>query len=118
MATALVTITRKKKYSMGTPDAGGNKRICVTGIITMSSETQTTTSNGVGFDLSADIPNIDTVFIQGDAGYIVQYDYSNKEIEVRGFTVADTEATTAKAFSETTASSLNGQVFYFRAEGF
>ena len=115
MPTALVTITKKHKYTMGRADGGGNKEIVVTGAITMSSETQTTTSTGVGLDLSADIPNVETVFIQGDAGYYVQYDYSNKEIEVYYITGT---SITAPALAETTNSTLTGKIFYFRASGF
>ncbi len=122
MSTALVTVTKKHVYRMGRADGGGNKEIVVVGAITMSSETQTTTSVGMDLDLSADIPNLEGCFIQGDGGYVVQYAYNTgstaPEIEVYGFTVADTEATTAKALAATTESSLSGQVFYFRAWGF
>ena len=119
MSTALVTITKKHKYTMGRADPGGNKEIVVTGAITMSSETQTTTSNGMDLDLSADIPNIETVFIQGDGGFFVQYAYNTgsttPEIEVYN-QVAD--STSDAALTATTNSTLTGKVFMFRASGF
>jgi len=118
MATALVTITKKHKYTMGRADGGGNKEIVVTGVITMSSETQTTTSNGMDLDLSSDIPNLESCFVQGDGGYVVQYAYNTgttaPEIEVYNEVVGSDSSVLAA----TTASTLTGKVFYFRASGF
>ena len=113
--SAKVTITKKHKYSMGTPDGGGNKRIIVTGAITMSSETNSTTSPGLGFDLSADIPNMEGVFVQGDAGYFIQYNYSSKAIEV--YNVVGSSLSNA-LLTATTAVALDTKVFYFHAFGF
>lgn len=116
MPTALVTITKKHKYSMGTPDAAGNKMITVTGQITMDTFTQSTTTDGMELDLSADIPNIEGVFIQGDAGYVVQYDYSNKKIEVY---VQGTATEASSALTATTNDDLlDAKVFIFEARGF
>lgn len=119
MATALVTVTKKHIYRMGRADGGGNKEIVVTGMITMSSETQTTTSVGMDLDLSADIPNLESCFIQGDGGYIVQYAYNTgstaPEIEIYNL-VGD--STSDVLLTASTASSLSGKEFYFRASGF
>ena len=119
MGTALVTVTKKHIYRMGRADGGGNKEIVVKGVITMSSETQTTTSNGMDLDLSSDIPNLESCFIQGDGGYVVQYAYNTgstaPEIEVYNL-VAD--STSDALLTATTASSLNGKVFYFIATGY
>lgn len=118
MSTALVKVTKKHVYKMGRADGGGNKEIVVTGMITMSSETQTTTSVGMDLDLSADIPNLESIFIQGDGGYVVQYAYNTgstaPEIEV----YANRADTATSGLTSITASSLTGKEFYFRASGF
>ena len=118
MPTAQVVVTRKHKYSMGTPDEAGNKRICVMGQITMSTFTQTTTTDGMELDLSADIPNLEGVFIQGDAGYVVQYNYAtsstNPSIECYNKPIA----TTASLTATTSDDDLDGKVFYFQAWGY
>lgn len=121
MPTALVTITKKHKYSMGTPDGGGNKMIEVIGEITMSTFTQTTAgTDGMELNLSSDILNLEGVTIQGDAGYIVQYNYAtsstNPSIEVY---VQNSWTGAAPVLVSTTSDDLlNGKVFKFRAWGF
>ena len=122
MAVAKVTITKKHKYSMGAPDAGGNKLIYVTGEITMSSFTKTTTTTGLEFDLSADIPNLEGIFIQGDGGHIVQYNYSttaaDRKIEIYGFGEQYDTVTHVPLVAMATASTLAFLVFKFHAWGF
>ena len=122
MAVAKVTITKKHKYAMGAPDAGGNKLIYVTGEITMSSFTKTTTTTGLEFDLSADIPNLEGIFIQGDSGHIVQYNYSStassRKIEIYGFGEQYDTITHVPLVAMTTASTLAFLVFKFHAWGF
>ncbi len=119
MSTALVTVTKKHVYKMGRADGGGNKEIVVTGMITMSSETQTTTSVGMDLDLSGDIPNLEGCFIQGDGGFIVQYAYNTgstaPEIEVYNTAF---DSTSDAGLTATTNSTLTGKEFYFRASGF
>ena len=123
MTVAKVTITKKHKYSMGAPDAGGNKLIYVTGEITMASFTKTTTTTGLEFDLSADIPNLEGIFIQGDGGFVVQYRYatetaSDRKIEIYGWgETYDTSADVALT-AMATASTLAFLVFKFHAWGF
>jgi len=112
--SAKVTVTKKHKYSMGVPDAAGNKMIIVTGAITMATETGTPTDK-MELDLSADIPNLEGIFIQGDGGYVCQYDYSGKTVEV--YAVATTEVA-AHALASITSTALNTLVFYFHAWGF
>ena len=115
MTTMKVSTTRKHKYSMGTPDGGGNKMIVVCGEITVISAVADTTETGPEFDLSADIPNLEGCFIQGDSGHYVQYDYTNKQIEV--YNVTGTSET-APALAESTATTLAFLVFKFFAWGF
>ena len=114
MTKARVTITKKHKYSMGAPDGGGNRLIFVTGEITMDSFSHTTLT-GLEFDLSGDIPNVEGVFIQGDSGYIVQYNYSSKYIEIYANAFGTASRTAFVAGSETTLAYL---VFKFTAWGF
>ena len=115
MPTAQVVVTKKHKYSMGSPDGGGNKRICVMGTITMSTFTQTTTTDGMELDLSGDIPNLEGVFIQGDAGYVCQYSYSTtRKVECYNKPIATTACLTATTSDDL----LSGKVFYFHAWGF
>jgi len=116
MVTMKVSVTKKHKYSMGTPDAAGNKLIYVTGEITIISATATTTETGPEFDLSGDIPNLEGCFIQGDSGYFVQYDYSNKQIEVYRADFEDTAS--GPLGNENTGSDLAFLVFKFHAWGF
>ena len=123
MSVAKVTITKKHKYSMGAPDAGGNKLIYVTGEITMSSFTKTTTTTGLEFDLSADIPNLEGIFIQGDGGHIVQYNYSTtaseRKIEIYGWgEIYDTSTDVALTAMDTASSTVYNKVFKFHAWGF
>ena len=122
MAVAKVTITKKHKYSMGAPDAGGNKLIYVTGEITMSSFSKTTTTTGLEFDLSADIPNLEGIFIQGDGGYVVQYNYSttaaSRKIEIYGWGEHYNTSTDQALNAMATASTLAFLVFKFHAWGF
>lgn len=122
MGVAKVTITKKHKYSMGAPDAGGNKLIYVTGEITMSSFTKTTTTTGLEFDLSADIPNLEGIFIQGDGGYTVQYNYSttasSRKIEIYGTGAHYDTSTQIPLVTMATASTLAFLVFKFHAWGF
>lgn len=117
MSHSLVTITKKHKYKMGAPDAGGNKLIYVTGEITMSSFSKTTTTTGMELDLSGDISNLEGIFIQGDGGYFVQYDYTNKRIEVytRGW-VSDTNW--SGPLTAQTDNNLAFLVFKFHGWGF
>ena len=117
MPSALVTVTKKHKFSMGSPDAGGNKRICVMGQITMSTFTQTTTTDGMELDLSADIPNLEGVFIQGDAGYVCQYAYSTTR-KVECYNTAFDSTSDAGLTATTSDDLLNGKVFYFQAWGY
>jgi hypothetical protein len=122
MAVAKVTITKKHKYSMGAPDAGGNKLIYVTGEITMSSFSKTTTTTGLEFDLSTDIPNLEGIFIQGDGGYTVQYNYSttaaDRKIEIYGWGEHYDTSTHVPLNAMATASTLAFLVFKFHAWGF
>ncbi len=114
MTKARVVISKKHKYSMGAPDGGGNKMIFLTGEITMDSFSHTTLT-GLELDLSGDIPNVEGVFIQGDSGYIVQYNYSSKYIEIYGNAFGTASRTPLVAGSETTMAYL---VFKFQAWGF
>ena len=115
MTTMKTSITKKHKYSMGAPDPGGNPMIVVCGEITIISATATTTDTGPEFDLSADIPNLEGCIIQGDSGHYVQYDYTNKQIEVYN---ASGGSVTVAALSESTATTLAFLVFKFYAWGF
>ncbi len=117
MTTALVTVTKKHKYSMGAPDAGGNKLIYVTGQISMSSGTATTTSQLI-LDLSADILNLEGIFIQGDGGYTVQYDYSSKQIEILTRAWVSTTDFAGPLDDAGTVTTLAFLVFKFHAWGF
>ena len=112
---AKVSITSKHKYSMGAPDAKGDRKILVTGVITMVTETGTPTNAKMLLDLSSDITTVESVFIQGDAGYYVQYDYSNKYIEVYYITGT---SITAPALSQDTSTTIDGKVFRFMALGY
>lgn len=122
MSVAKVTITKKHKYSMGAPDAGGNKLIYVTGEITMSSWTANSTETGLELDLSSDIPNLEGIFIQGDGGYTVQYNYSttaaDRKIEIYGTGFHADTATQIPLVAMATASTLAFLVFKFHAWGF
>ena len=119
MTVAKVIITKKHKYSMGAPDAGGNKLIYVTGEITMDSWTANTTLTGLELDLSDDIPNLEGVFIQGDTGYPVQYDYSTGKIEIYGWgEIYDTSTDVALTAMDTASSTVYNKVFKFHAWGF
>lgn len=113
--SAKVTITKKHKFSMGTPDAAGNKMIFVTGAITMATETGTP-SDKMELDLSGDIKNIEGVFIQGDGGYVCQYDYAGKTVEV--YQVVATPSEGGAPLVSVTSTGLSGKVFYFQAYGF
>lgn len=118
MSVAKVIITKKHKYSMGAPDAGGNKLIYVSGEITMSSWTANTTITGLELDLSDDIPNIEGVFIQGDGGYPVQYNYSTGKIEIYGTGFLADTITDGPLAAMNTVSTLAFLVFKFHAWGF
>jgi len=114
-ATAKVSITSKHKYPMGAPDAKGDRRIFVTGIITMETATQTSTVTELGLDLSADIHTLEGCMIQGDSGYLCQYNYSARTIEIY---VQGTASEASTPLTATSATSLNALVFHFFAWGF
>lgn len=111
---AKVSITQKHKYPMGTPDAKGDRRIFVTGVITMVTETGTPVAPKMLLDLSGDIDTVEGVFIQGDGGYVVQYDYSNKYIEVYNEVVGSDSS----ALAQDTSTTIDGKVFRFMAWGY
>ena len=112
---AKVSITAKHKYPMGAPDAKGDRKICVTGIVTMVTETGTPTAPKMLLDLSSDISTVESVFIQGDGGYVVQYDYSNKYVEV--YVVSSTEVA-GHALAQDTSTAIKDLVFRFQAWGY
>lgn len=111
---ANVTVTSKHKYPMGVPDAKGDRKIFVTGIVTMITATGiSTTTEVMKLDLSADIPTVEGVIIQGDGGYIVQYDYSTTEIEIYR-----QDSSSDGALTEDTTTSMKSLVFRFFAWGY
>ena len=112
---AKVSVTSKHKYPMGAPDAKGDRKIFLTGIITMVTETGTPTAPKMLLDLSTDITTLEGIVIQGDAGYYVQYDYTNKYIEVYYITGG---STSAAALTQDTSTTIDGKVFRFMAWGF
>ena len=103
----------KHKYSFGPSDEGGDRLIFLTGTITMSTGTATTTDNSMVVDLSSDIPNVENLFIQGDGGYEVEYDYSGTKIEIYAAT-----ATSGDPFTQVTGTVIEGLVFHFQAWGY
>ena len=111
---AKVSITSKHKYPMGAPDAKGDRKIFLTGIITMVTETGTPTAPKMLLDLSADITTLEGITIQGDGGYIVQYDYTNKYVEVYNEVVGSDSS----ALAQDTSTSVKDLVFRFMAWGY
>ena len=112
---AKVSVTSKHKYPMGAPDAKGDRKIFLTGIITMVTETGTPTAPKMLLDLSADITTLEGIVIQGDGGYYVQYDYSNKYVEVYYITGT---SITAPALTQDTSTTVKDLVFRFMAWGY
>lgn len=103
----------KHKYSFGPADPGGNRLIFLTGTITMTTGGTTTTDVTMVFSVATDIPNVEGVHIQGDGGYVVQYDYTNSKIEIYGAHIT----TSGSPLNQVTGTVVEGLVFYFTAWG-
>lgn len=113
MSEATIISKTKHIYYADVADEAGNRAKIMTGIITIDSAGATTASLNPNF--TADIPTLDGVFIQGEDGYVIQYEYSTADIKIM-----TTSAVTATAdpLIETTASTLTGLQFRYFAWGY
>lgn len=103
----------KHKYSFGPSDEGGDRLIFLTGTITMSTGSATTTDNSMVVDLSGDIPNVENFFIQGDGGYEVEYNYDDTKIEIY-----QGAGTVSLPLGQVTGTVVEDLVFHFQAWGY
>lgn len=86
----------------------------MTGVITIGTDTGGTATLNPNF--TADIPNLDGVWIQGEDGYNVQYEYSTKDIKImqtNGATASD-----GPQIQTTNDDALDGLNFRYFAWGY
>ena len=108
MANATNISTKTKHiYYADVADEAGNRAKIMTGVITFDSAGPSTASMNPNF--TADIPTLDFVQIQGEDGYIAQYEYGTADIKILGSSSNDKAALT-----ETTAGSLGTLGLNFR----
>jgi len=114
-----VSIASKTKhiYYADVSDEGGNRAKIMTGIITIDSASGATATMNPNFTL--DIPHLDGVFIQGEDGYEVQYEYSTADIKIlQRDALTATQALSAGGLNVTTLSTLTGLNFRYFAWGY
>lgn len=112
MANA-VSISSKTKhiYYADVADEAGNRAKIMTGVISFTSAGPTTDDMNPNF--TADIPTLDMVIIEGEDGYVVQYEYITADIKILGSSSNDKAALTG-----TTAGSLAGLTFRYMVWGY
>lgn len=114
MSEATILSKTKHIYYADVADEAGNRAKVMTGVITIDSAGATTANLNPNF--TADIRTLDIVSIQGEDGYIVQYEYSTADIKIMQADAAD--SATAKALAETTTSTLTGLNFRYMVWGY
>lgn len=112
-----VSIASKTKhiYYADVSDEAGNRAKLMTGVISIGTATGGTATMNPNFTL--DIPHLDGVWIQGEDGYVVQYEYSTADINIMQ-TAANDSATAAPLTETTNDDALNGLEFRYFAWGY
>ena len=114
MPQASIASKTKHIYYADVSDEGGNRAKIMTGVITIGTSTGTTATLNPNF--TADIPNLDGVWIQGEDGYNVQYEYSTADIKImqtNGATASD-----GPQIATTNDDALNNLNFRYFAWGY
>jgi hypothetical protein len=114
MANA-VSISSKTKhiYYADVADEAGNRQKIMTGVITFTSAGPSTDDMNPNF--TADIPTLDFVSIEGEDGYVAQYEYTTADIKIL---VQGTASEAGTALTVTTAGSLTGLKFRYMVWGY
>jgi hypothetical protein len=111
MSQATISGKTKHIYYADVADEGGRRAMIMTGIITIDSASGATATLNPNF--TSDIPVLDTVMIQGEDGYVVQYEYSTANIKILQVITAN-----ANPLVVTTNSTLTGLNFRYFAWGY
>jgi len=112
MSESTIISKTKHIYYADVSDEGGNRAKVMTGVITIDSAGATTATMNPNF--TADIPTLDGVWIGGEDGFVVQYEYSTADIKILQRTVT---ASTGGLIG-TTKSGLTGLNFRYFAWGY